>query len=198
MHGLALCLASLVDTGPETPGVIAGSGSPRGSPSFEGGNHEVSHVHGKPSKLPSPLLVGRSPGRLDRLQAIDHWSQAVVGKMGCCRSMACRSRNCHRRRIRSLPGRSVCRDSRTLGDAGFDLASSPRPTDFHSLVRPIIRTVKFEQREQMVCAIRGPSRKQAVLGKAQWPTSVGRDKSRVTHNRSPSTHGGEQWLAATR
>jgi hypothetical protein len=44
--------------------------------------------------------------------------------------------------------------------------------------------MQFEHRQQMFRTVRSPCREEPMLGKSQWPTAMGRDKSPVTH-RSP-------------
>lgn len=110
----------------------------------------------------------------------------MIGEVGRCDSMACGS--CHRdgRLVSSLTGCGVGRNRRTHREAGFDLAPSPRPSDRDSVVRPIIRTMKLKQREQVLRTIRSPCCEEPMLGKSQWPTAMDRDKSLVAHRRPRS------------
>jgi len=108
----------------------------------------------------------------------------MIGEVGRCDRVASRARNRDRCRVSSLTGCGVGRNRRLLRDAGLELASNPRPTDLDRQSRTTIRTVQFEERQQVLRAIRGPRREETVLSKSQWPATMGCHEPLVTH-RSP-------------
>jgi hypothetical protein len=46
--------------------------------------------------------------------------------------------------------------------------------------------MKFKHGQQMFRTISGPCREEPMLGKNQWPTAMGRNKSLVTHRSPPA------------
>jgi hypothetical protein len=123
---------------------------------------------------------------LHGLDGICGWSAGVVAHMSGCRGVAGGSRNGSRNALFRIPRSRIRRNSGCARFADTDLPARPRSRRFNRSQRPVVlRVLPGKKRQNVLRAVRGPSREQSMSTRVKQPAAMNRLESNVSHQRSP-------------